>query len=466
MKKSIREVRVLRTVGTGVAASLSLGIGALALASVDALNPSRHVDPQDVLATQPSKVSMAVAQATAVPRAPRKPVEGPFQSLQPAAHAPSARVLSTTLGWSAEGVEQRYPSLALASLPADAKPVADIEPIRAGVATGGSASADGSAFTRRFYVGGGIGVSQLEPHSFSDALTIGDENDTGFHFFAGYDINRWLSAEIYFADLGAAGIDFLNQPIGEIDYQVFGINAVGYLFNSRSGFGPTSDSNEGSWRREGLSLYLKAGIGGLTNSSDVPFDRDHSVNFNVGAGLEYGFSNGVALRADISSYDYDAQYVSVSVLKRFGSVPRQADTRRLAAPVAAPVEAVEPKPAVVPPTVTETPAEPELAVRNYFEFDDFDLDAESRAKLDALIRQERDRDTILMINGHTDSVGSESYNQALSERRARAVQRYLVAAGIDPNRLRVRGLGETQPAESNATAAGRAENRRADVLKR
>ena len=67
------------------------------------------------------------------------------------------------------------------------------------------------------------------------------------------------------------------------------------------------------------------------------------------------------------------------------------------------------------------------------------------------------------IGGHTDSVGSSSMNQALSERRANAVRDYLIANGIDADRLTATGYGEDQPIANNRTRAGRKENRRVEV---
>lgn len=67
------------------------------------------------------------------------------------------------------------------------------------------------------------------------------------------------------------------------------------------------------------------------------------------------------------------------------------------------------------------------------------------------------------IGGHTDSVGSDSYNQKLSERRARSVHDYLVARGITPSRMQSRGYGETQPVDSNETNEGREINRRVEM---
>jgi outer membrane protein OmpA-like peptidoglycan-associated protein len=70
----------------------------------------------------------------------------------------------------------------------------------------------------------------------------------------------------------------------------------------------------------------------------------------------------------------------------------------------------------------------------------------------------------VVVEGHTDSVGSDAYNQRLSERRAAAVKSYLVQQGIDGGRISTRGLGETRPVASNQTEAGRAQNRRAEVI--
>lgn len=68
--------------------------------------------------------------------------------------------------------------------------------------------------------------------------------------------------------------------------------------------------------------------------------------------------------------------------------------------------------------------------------------------------------TTVDVAGHTDSVGSENYNQRLSENRARSVAEYLSGQGILPARLLIAGMGESQPIASNSTPEGRAQNRR------
>src|SRR5919202_302545 len=70
----------------------------------------------------------------------------------------------------------------------------------------------------------------------------------------------------------------------------------------------------------------------------------------------------------------------------------------------------------------------------------------------------------ISVEGHTDSLGSETYNQRLSEERAAAVRAALVAGGVDPNRITSKGFGETQPVADNGTPAGRQRNRRVEVV--
>ena len=70
------------------------------------------------------------------------------------------------------------------------------------------------------------------------------------------------------------------------------------------------------------------------------------------------------------------------------------------------------------------------------------------------------------IVGHTDSTGNHAYNMGLSQRRAQSVANYLMAQGVDASRLSTRGAGPDQPVASNATADGRAQNRRVEVTLR
>jgi outer membrane protein OmpA-like peptidoglycan-associated protein len=74
------------------------------------------------------------------------------------------------------------------------------------------------------------------------------------------------------------------------------------------------------------------------------------------------------------------------------------------------------------------------------------------------------RDRVIRVEGHTDDRGTEAANQALSERRAAAVRAAIIAEGILPERVLAVGYGESRPAESNQSAAGRSHNRRVEVV--
>lgn len=73
------------------------------------------------------------------------------------------------------------------------------------------------------------------------------------------------------------------------------------------------------------------------------------------------------------------------------------------------------------------------------------------------------KQTIVDVYGHTDSQGDDAYNMALSERRAQSVANYLTSQAVDGRRFQVAGAGESQPIASNASSAGRAQNRRVEI---
>lgn len=99
-----------------------------------------------------------------------------------------------------------------------------------------------------------------------------------------------------------------------------------------------------------------------------------------------------------------------------------------------------------------------------FAHDDATLNQAFLRSLSDLARTMRQyKDTSIVVAGHTDSTGNASYNQDLSERRAEAVQRYLVNQGVDEYRIKTVGYGMYEPIASNATDAGRAKNRRVEI---
>lgn len=99
-----------------------------------------------------------------------------------------------------------------------------------------------------------------------------------------------------------------------------------------------------------------------------------------------------------------------------------------------------------------------------FDFDSSVVKGAARSNLTELANSLRNYpDTEVLIVGHTDAQGSDTYNQGLSERRAAAAKNFLVSQGVPSNRVRTEGLGESEPVASNDTDAGRAQNRRVEV---
>ena len=116
------------------------------------------------------------------------------------------------------------------------------------------------------------------------------------------------------------------------------------------------------------------------------------------------------------------------------------------------------------PVVAPTATKVVLNADTFFDFDKATLKPEGRQVLDQVAAQvDQVNLETLIATGHTDSIGTEAYNQGLSERRANSVKEYLVSKGIDSNRIYVEGKGESQPVASNATREGRAQNRRVEI---
>jgi OOP family OmpA-OmpF porin len=131
------------------------------------------------------------------------------------------------------------------------------------------------------------------------------------------------------------------------------------------------------------------------------------------------------------------------------------------APAPAPAPVAKAAPAVVP-AVAATKVT--YAADAFFDFDKSALKPEGRAKLDDLIGKIKGINLeVIIAVGHTDSVGSNAYNQKLSVKRSESVKAYLVSKGIEKNRVYTEGKGETQPVADNKTSEGRAKNRRVEI---
>ncbi len=128
-------------------------------------------------------------------------------------------------------------------------------------------------------------------------------------------------------------------------------------------------------------------------------------------------------------------------------------------PKPAPAPAPAPKPAPVPVKLAIS-----IQAEALFDFDKSVLKAEGKKSIDDAIAKMKQVDVEMVIAiGHTDSIGTDAYNQKLSERRATTVKEYMVSQGIAAAKITISGKGETQPVASNKTNEGRAKNRRVDI---
>ncbi|MCW5658639.1 MAG: OmpA family protein [Burkholderiaceae bacterium] len=141
-------------------------------------------------------------------------------------------------------------------------------------------------------------------------------------------------------------------------------------------------------------------------------------------------------------------------------------------PAPAPAPAPAPRVAPPPPPPPRPPAPPPAPVSEkvtfaadaFFDTGKSVLKPEARAKLDDLVSKTSGVNLeVIIAVGHTDSDGSDAYNQKLSVSRAEAVKAYLVSKGVERNRVYTEGKGEKQPVADNKTREGKAKNRRVEI---
>ena len=142
--------------------------------------------------------------------------------------------------------------------------------------------------------------------------------------------------------------------------------------------------------------------------------------------------------------------------------PRAAAPAPAPAPAAAAPRAAAPAARPAPPPAAATKVT--YAADTFFDFNKSVLKADGKAKLDDLAGKVKAINLeVIIAVGHTDSAGSDAYNQKLSVKRADAVKAYLITKGIEKNRVYTEGKGEKQPVADNKTDAGRSKNRRVEI---
>ena len=158
----------------------------------------------------------------------------------------------------------------------------------------------------------------------------------------------------------------------------------------------------------------------------------------------------------------NANWTPATAAPGCGPAPAPAPAPVVAPPPAPPAPAVAPRAAPAP----QAPAASKVtyAADAFFDFDKATLQPAGKAKLDDLVGKVKGINLeVIIAVGHTDSVGSDVYNQKLSVKRAESVKAYLVSKGIEKNRIYTEGKGEKQPVADNKTNEGRGKNRRVEI---
>ena len=333
-----------------------------------------------------------------------------------------------------------------------------------------------------WYIGGNIGASKanIDQQRIEAALTANgstmtafskDEKDSPtYKLFVGKQLNRYLAIEAGYFDLGK-----------------FGFNAATSdgTFNGQAGFrGVNLDLVGQLPLTERFSLLGRIGAnyartsthftGNRLNAVTGPNMTEKKAGLKAGLGLEYKFTEALAMRAEVERYRVndavgnrgDVDMVSLGLVYKLGRPAARAPVHAapepvVEAPAPAPMAAPAPAPAPAPVPTSEKVS---FSAESLFDFDKAAVKPEGKAALDDLLAKLQGMNTEVMVTvGHTDSVGSDAYNQKLSQRRADAVKAYIVSKGIDASRVYTEGKGEGAPVADNKTAEGRAKNRRVTV---
>jgi outer membrane protein OmpA-like peptidoglycan-associated protein len=211
-----------------------------------------------------------------------------------------------------------------------------------------------------------------------------------------------------------------------------------------------------------VEFYGDWQIGVLTGLHSGSAITDTSWGFMTGGGINYFLNENVGIGA---FGRWQRWYQRVHAI---------GDVRMATAGIELMVQQSPPPPPPPPaPPVAQAPPPPpppaakrKIVLRGVnFDFDKYNIRPDAVPILEQACKTLKDDPSInVQAQGYTDSVGTDAYNQRLSERRANAVREWLVKCGIPASRLTARGFGESNPVASNATPEGRAQNRRTELV--
>jgi OOP family OmpA-OmpF porin len=326
-----------------------------------------------------------------------------------------------------------------------------------------------------WYAGAGLGQgrAKIDDERIARSLTANgaslesfttDQRDLGYKVFVGKKFNRYFAVEAGYFDIGKFGFQATTSGNGnlrgETSFRGVNLDLIGYLpLTPRL----SALARVGGQYGRSTAHFSGNRLNGVTAPNP---EKEEKFQAKVGLGLQYQINDAWAVRGEIERYRLrdplgnrgEMDLASISLIRAFG--------RPAARPIPAPEPVVmqpevQPVAPVVQPAPQPVSEKVSFAAEALFDFDRAVVKPEGKAGLDDLMSKLQGMDTEVMIAvGHTDSVGSDAYNQKLSLRRADAVKAYLVSKGLEQARLYTEGKGETQPIADNATAEGRAKNRR------
>lgn len=277
------------------------------------------------------------------------------------------------------------------------------------------------------------------------------------------------------------GWGFMNGWRPELEF-AFRSNDVGD--DGTTAFAPQGEQHANSgmanlwydFRSPGFAPKLRPYLGGGYGLAKLDYrhmggapSNDNSITdtteaWQAGIGAAYDYSRRVAITFGYRYFE--------AADGRFGSLAATHKSDGVAAGIrwsfGRPIwlaKAPAPQPQVAQRETTDVAAFETIVLKPVnFRFDRADFTEPAQQTLDGLARELAQYPGLrVLIEGHTDAIGSDRYNDSLAMRRANAVRDYLTKAGIDPSRLEVQGMGEEVPDETNRTPDGRAANRRAEL---
>lgn len=344
--------------------------------------------------------------------------------------------------------------IALAGLAPLFTATATAQPIEPGQVYGGISVGASRATIDEDRIRAGLSDAGLATTDFSR-----DERSTAWRLFGGYQMSRNFGVELGYFNLGKFGFGATTTPAGTLDgsirLQGINLDLVGTL--------PLTDRFAVIGRVGAAATRARDRFDGSGAVSVLdPNPRKSAVDAKFGIGVQYAFSPSVLLRAEVERYRVDdavgnrggVNVAALSLVIPFGGAP--APTRMAAAPVYVP----PPPPPPLPPPVVQAPPLPapppvvvperrrvSFSAESLFTFDRSEVKPEGRAALDKFAADTRGTSfDVIVVEGHTDRLGSEAYNQKLSGERAAAVKAYLVGAGgFEAAKVNAIGRGETQP---------------------